>query len=166
MKKYRTGMYGGKFMPMHKGHEYCIEYAAKECETVYVIMFYGGKEEEDIIREHPEEWLSVESRRAQLKRVCEKYKTVANVIPAEIDCRALREKVGDDTWDAETPLVREIVGNRLDAVYGSEEAYGGYFKKAYPEAAYRLVDVKRGRIPVSGTKIREMKREEREKWMV
>ena len=42
MKKYEIGMYGGKFMPFHKGHNYCIEVAAKECKKVYVILFAGG----------------------------------------------------------------------------------------------------------------------------
>ena len=166
MKKYKVGMYGGKFMPMHKGHEYCVELAAKECETVYVILFYGGEEEERILGEMPEDWLSVEARKAQLKRVCEKYSSIAKVIPAAIDCGKLRKEVGNDTWDAETPLVRALVGDRLDAVYGSEEAYGKYFKRAYPEAVYRLVDVNRELIPISGTLVRKMKREDREKWMV
>ena len=46
IKKYKTGMYGGKFLPFHLGHRYCVETAAKECETVYVIMFCGGVDEE------------------------------------------------------------------------------------------------------------------------
>ena len=166
MKKYRVGMYGGKFMPLHKGHEYCVECAAKECETVYVILFHGGAEEERILEKKPEEWLSVEARRKQLKELCDRYKDTAELIPAEIDCGALRKKYGDDTWDAETPLVRKIAGEKIDAVYGSEESYGGYFARAYPEAVYRLVDVRREKYPVSGTLVREMEKEEREKWMV
>ena len=31
-KKYKVGMYGGKFMPMHKGHLKCLDMAARECE--------------------------------------------------------------------------------------------------------------------------------------
>ena len=166
MKRYRVGLYGGKFMPMHKGHEYCIECAAKECGKVYVILFFGGDEEERILKEQPVEWLTPAARREQIRKVCEKYKGIAEVIPAEIDCRKLREEVGDDTWDAETPLVKEILGGSPDAVYGSEEAYGDYFRRAYPEAVFRLVDVKREKYPVSGTLVRGMKKEDREKWMV
>ena len=166
MKKYKTGMYGGKFMPMHKGHEYCVETAAKECETVYVILFHGGAEEEAILKEQPEEWLQPEARMKQIERVCRKYGNEARLIAAAVDCGKLRELAGDDTWDLETPLVRELTGDRLDAVYGSEESSGDYFRRAYPEAELRLVDVNREAFPVSGTLVRKMKKEDREKWMV
>ena len=166
MKRYKTGMFGGKFMPLHKGHEYCVECAARECETVYVILFFGGEEEERILERQPEGWLSPEARRKQLRKLCRKYEGRANVIPAEIDRGRLREICGNDTWDAETPLVREITGGRVDAVYTSEVAYAGYFRRSYPEADLRLVDVKRKKYPVSGTLLRAMKKEEREKWMV
>lgn len=66
MKQYKTGMYGGKFLPFHKGHKYCVDIAAKECERVYVILFWGGADEEKILKEHPLEWLSVEERKKQL----------------------------------------------------------------------------------------------------
>ncbi len=167
MKKYETGMYGGKFMPLHKGHEYCIKVAAKECEKVYVILFHGGLDEERILAEKMEPWLLPSARMEQIKRVCEKYKGLAEIIPCEIDISSLKELEPSEEWDAETPLVRAIVGEKLDAVYGSEEAYGEYFKRAYPEAVHRLVDVRREKYPISGTHIREMKNKgEREKWMV
>ena len=37
-KKYKVGMYGGKFMPFHKGHMYCVEKAASMCEKLYVTV--------------------------------------------------------------------------------------------------------------------------------
>jgi len=157
-------MYGGKFMPLHKGHNYCIETAAKECEKLYVIMFYGGKEEETILKENKEKYLTVKSRKESLIRVCKKYK---NVVPKFINISKLRLSDGSEDWDAETPLVREIVGNKLNAIYSSETSYDEYFKKAYPEAVHRIIDSKRINYPISGTKIRKIKnREERELWTI
>ena len=154
-------------MPLHKGHEYCIKTACMECEKVYVILFHGGIDEEEILAKMPRSWLSVESRMAQLEKLSRKYEDLVELIPCKIDISGLKDLKGDEEWDAETPLVRAIVGERLDAVYGSEEAYGEYFKRAYPEAACRLVDTKREKYPISGTLIREMKNKgEREKWMV
>ena len=49
-KKYKVGMYGGKFMPMHKGHLKCLDMAARECEQVYLILFYGGDQEKLILK--------------------------------------------------------------------------------------------------------------------
>ncbi len=117
MRSYKIGMYGGKFLPFHKGHRYCVEFA--------------------------------------------------EVIPSLIDISGLRLPDGSEDWEAETPLVRKLLGDKLDAVYSSEESYGEYFSHAYPEAVHRLVDVKRLHFPISGTDIRGMDLEEdRAAWMV
>ncbi len=170
-KPYHVGMYGGKFLPFHLGHRYCVEYAAKECDIVYVILFWGGPEEERICREHPESWLNVGERKERIRRLCreeeQQYKDGTEIRPAFIDIRSLRLPDGSEDWEAETPLVRGICGEKLDAVYSSEESYGAYFAKAYPEAVHRLVDVPRIHYPISGTKIREMRdAAEQEKWIV
>ncbi len=167
MKQYKIGMYGGKFLPFHKGHRFCVETAARECETVYVILFWGGAAEERIRKEHPEAWLSVEERTRQLNRICEDAGQYAKVIPALIDISGLKSPDGSDDWEAETPLVRALVGGRLDAVYSSEESYGEYFSHAYPEAVHRLVDVQRIHYPINGREIRAMENaEDRAKWVI
>jgi len=164
MKKYKVGMYGGKFMPLHKGHNYCIEFASRECEVVYAILFYGGSDEIKILENNKEEYLTVEEREKHLKKICKKYD---NVIPVLIDVTNCKDDKGEEDWDAETPLVRAVTGPRLDAVYSSEPSYGPYFKRAYPEAVHRVVDYKRIHYPISGTKIRNMKNEkERELWVI
>ena len=68
-KRFKIGMYGGKFMPFHKGHNYCVEYAANECEKVYVILFHGCADEEKILKQHPEWWLSLEERKKQMMKI-------------------------------------------------------------------------------------------------
>ena len=117
MKKYKTGMYGGKFMPLHKGHNYCLEKASEECEIVYAILFYGGADEEKILDENKEDYLSVKVRQNHVIDLSKQYD---NVLPVFIDVSTCRLENGEEDWDAETPLVREVVGERLDAVYSSE----------------------------------------------
>ena len=78
MKKYKVGMYGGKFMPLHKGHNYCIEVACSECERVYVILFHSGTDEEKILATNKAKFLSVASREKHIRRICSKYD---NAIP-------------------------------------------------------------------------------------
>ena len=166
MKQYKIGMYGGKFLPFHKGHRFCVETAAQECETVYVILFLGGADEEQILQDYPEDWLSAEQRILQMRKICRDASRTANVIPSVIDISSLRKPDGSEDWEAETPLVRKLLGNRLDAVYSSEESYGDYFSRAYPEAVHRLVDIRRIHYPISGTQIRAMTAvNDRTKWI-
>lgn len=162
-KKFKVGMYGGKFMPFHKGHLYCVEQASKLCEKVYVILFHGGNDEERILKEMPnEEYLTFESRFEHAKNACKKFK---NVEVIDIDTSDCKFPDGTEDWDAETPLVLKACGE-LDAVFGSEPDYKAYFDRAYPNATFIVVDKDRKTVPISGTKIRSMPKEERKKWIV
>ena len=143
------GMFGGKFVPFHKGHLYCLERASKECDLVHLIMFSNRRFSNGIsgvwgLRERTE---AVERAAAMFD----------NVIPHSIDTRDC------NGWDDETPLVRAIAP-RIDRVYSSEPSYGEYFARAYPEAEHILVDPERKEVPISGTMIREMMRKEESEW--
>lgn len=163
-KKYKVGMFGGKFMPFHKGHFYCIDVAASQCEKVYVLLFSGGDQENEILLNNPGVWyLSIEDRQKHIKSAIKKYN---NVEFCTIDITKCRKPDGTEDWDMETPLVRAVCG-KMGAVYGSEPGYKAYFDRAYPEAEYILVDVKRIRYPISGTAIRNMENwKERALWII
>ena len=151
MKKYKTGMYGGKFMPFHRGHLHCLQVAAAECDTVYLILFYGGEQEEEILNTYCRDYLKVGDRKAKVIEVASWFD---NVVPIFIDVSACRKEDGTEDWDAETPLVLMAAG-QLDAVYGSEPSYAPYFERAYPGAVYRCLDPERKEYNISATKIRE-----------
>ena len=163
MKRFHVGMYGGKFMPMHVGHLHCVEVAAKECDKVYLILFYGGSQEETNHTKYPgrvEHTLN--ERIKQLYRVAQRFD---NVEPVVLDISKCRNPDGTEDWDAETLPVIEVCGN-IDAVYGSEPDYEDYFHRAYPGAVYRCLDPERKYINISSTKIREMPYGQRKEWMV
>jgi len=157
------GFYGGKFLPMHIGHHYCIDTAARQCDHVVVIMFVNGDDEINVVAENNSPELKVSSRFKQVDKICKLYDNVDLHI---IDCTELKNPDGSENWDAETPLVRKYVP-KMDYVYSSEPGYEEYFARAYPEAKHILVDVKREKYPISSTMIRAMNsEEEKRKWMV
>lgn len=162
--KYKVGMYGGKFMPFHKGHLYCVEEAAKQCETLYVVLFHGGAQELEILKNRPEneKFLTFKDR---MKHTIEGCKHVKNAIVIDIDTTECKNPDGTENWEMETPLVEEACGH-LDAVFGSEVEYGEYFKKAFPDATYVMIDTERKAVPISATMLRAMNEEERKKWIV
>ena len=161
-KKYKVGMYGGKFMPFHKGHMHCVEVASSQCETLYVLLFHGGDQELEILKTRDEEWLKPQHRLERIKNACKHLKNV-KVLP--IDITNCKYEDGKEDWDQETKLVLDVCGP-LDAVYGSEPEYADYFKRAYPKAVYELIDVERKEFPISGTMIRNMDKKERELWII
>ena len=159
------GFYGGKFFPMHKGHLYCIDTAAKQCDHVTVIMFINGEDEVRVLKETggTDKTLDVNYRTEQVKRVCNLYDNVDFVV---VDVLSLKNPDGTEDWDAETPLVRKYVP-KMDFVYSSEPRYDEYFSRAFPEATHVIVDAERKTYPISSTMIRAMRLlEDKEQWMV
>ena len=162
-KKFKIGMYGGKFMPFHKGHLYCVETAAKQCEKLYVILFHGNSKELEILKERPnEKFLTFEDRIEHTKKACQHVK---NAIVVDIDVTECKNPDGTQNWNAETELVENVCG-KIDAVFGSELEYADYYKKAYPNAEYVIIDIDRNKVPISATMLRKMTEEERKKWIV
>lgn len=166
-KTYKCGFYGGKFLPFHAGHKYCIQVAAKECDRLVVIFFANSEEEKDILRKKElacPDILFEHSRVEAMTQECNKY---TNVEFAILDCSVMHKQAileGSDLWDAETQYVLDTVGE-FQAVYSSEIDYGDYFKRAYPFAEHRLVDPPRIHVPISGKRIRTMDKSEAIKWL-
>lgn len=102
------GFYGGKFLPMHKGHLYCIDTAANQCDHVVVIMFINGDDELKVLEKSDpnDTTLKVEFRADQVRKVCSLYQNVEFHI---VDVKDLKLPDGSEDWDAETPLVRQYV---------------------------------------------------------
>ena len=162
-KLFKIGMYGGAFCPMHLGHLHCVEVASKECEKVYLILFYGGDKEDQIHEKYPaRNELTLNERIKQVYRVASHFD---NVEPVVIDISKCRFPDRTENWDLETDLVLNVCGH-IDAAYGSEPQYADYFYRAYPGCQYRCLDPDRKFIHISSTEIRKMPYNERKEWMV
>ena len=164
-KPYKAGMFGGKFIPLHKGHALCISVALALCEDVHVILFVNGDGELEIMKnDHtlPREYLSINYRVAQVKKLLGDNPHLHFHL---IDVLGCKNPDGTENWDMETPLVIDACG-KFDAVFSSEPSYEDYFNQAYPWAKHIIVDAERKQVPISATMIRDMTEEEAKQWIV
>lgn len=166
-RTYKCGFYGGKFLPFHAGHKYCIHVASEECDRLVVIFFANSEEEIEFTKKNDlvcSDVLAEKSRIEAITRECSKY---TNVEFAILDCSFMHKQAlldGTDLWDAETQYVMDTVGE-FQAVYSSEPGYDDYFKRAYPFAEHRLIDPPRIHVPISGSIIRTMDESEAIGWL-
>lgn len=157
-----VGFFGGKFMPFHKGHLYCVDFASKICDKVYVLLFDSLENQHLKHGTQIDNLLTVEARIEQIKKAISKYRNVEFRFINTEDC--IKED-GSEDWDKETPLVIDAVGKEFKYVFSSEPSYDPYFKRAYPWATHIVVDEKRIQVPISGTEVRKMTMEEAVKWL-
>ncbi len=166
----KIGMFGGKFLPMHKGHEYVLRRALMECDVLYLCLFINGPEEKKVRRRW---YTSRDFRYYQLKRSAERARADIRSFYGRrvdyhiliIDCDKF-QKNGMEDWYAEADHIRETAG-RIDMVFSSEHGYDYFFKKAYPGAQHIIVDPDRTTFPISATKLRAMKDiDEQMEWLV
>lgn len=157
MKKFRNGLIVGKFSPLHKGHEFLIETALAECETLYIFSYYTPEFAgcEAYRREH---WLKTLFPTAKIFAIDNDYvQKRFNISLPEFGASDLEERrfVGF--------LWLNLVNQPLDAVFTSENYGEGYAAEMsvyfanytnFPPVAHVLVDLERIRITISGTGLR------------
>lgn len=132
-----TGLYLGKFAPLHKGHQHCIETALDTVDELFVLI-YDEPDVTDIPLVTRSEWLR------------DLYPEVtvleAWTAPTELGytdhIKALHEKYVLDKLD----------GQEID-VFFSSEPYGEHMADALDAVDYR-VDEEREEVPISATNIR------------
>lgn len=166
-KIYKCGFYGGKFLPFHAGHKYCIQIAAEECDRLVVIFFANSEEEIEIIRKNDAACPVLLDEKSRVKAIIQECSKYTNVEVKTLDCGIMHKQAivdGSDLWDAETQYVMDAVGE-FQAVYSSEPEYDDYFRRAYPFADHRLIDPPRIHVPISGSRIRKMDESEAIEWL-
>jgi HTH-type transcriptional repressor of NAD biosynthesis genes len=137
LRKFATGLILGKFMPLHKGHQYLIEFARERVEHLTVIV--GTLATEPIPGHLRYEWVK------------ELYADVNVQHCADENPQYPHEH--KDFWNIWVSSVRKFIPQGPDVIFTSEE-YGAEFAR-HLGAEHILCDLSRRQIPVSATKIRE-----------
>lgn len=147
------GLYGGKFLPFHRGHLKCILEAQSLVDVLFVVIGFDEEYEKELCKDaafgyvtpkQRERWITEELRDFKNIRVLSQY-----------------ERRSDDYMNdpAVTESYQELlgkIGGRVDKVFSSETEYTPYFEKQLPGAEHVVLDEGREFFNVSATKIRAM----------
>lgn len=155
---YKVGFYGGKFMPFHKGHLHCAQYALSECEKVYVALFYNSEEEKRILADEvncrfDKKFLQWRLRLLVIQRELAAFR---NVEVISIDCEkahAYAREHGISNWEGEAHAVIEAIGE-FDVCYSSRPDLEEAYHNVYPWAEHRIIDRDRTIMNIRGGLIR------------
>ena len=123
-KKYKVGMYGGCFCPLHLGHLECLIRAAGLCEELYVVISW--KEHEDI------------PLKVKIRWIHQLTKHIGNVkmIPLK-DQTVCKEDYTESYWEADCKKVKEAIGKTIDVVFcGSDYDENSFWNKCYAESEF------------------------------
>lgn len=154
---FKIGFYGGKMLPVHLGHIFCIEQAIKQCEELHVLLFHSSPNEKLLISHslfshfflHPH--IRAEILREELKN---KKNIFIHNINAQI-CVPCNKMIKDDNFENKE-FVTTMIKKNPDAIFSSEPSYCSFFSHLYPQAQHILIDPERKNFPISGTLIRNL----------
>lgn len=137
--KYKVGMYGGSFNPLHLGHVNNIITASNLCEKLYIVL--SVTEDENEI-DHRERFMWLKNITLEMD----------NVEVFEI----FDKNTSKDTYDWETGAndIKKYINKPIDVVFSGDDYKGkDIWEKLYPES--EIYYIPRENINISSTEIRD-----------
>lgn len=138
--RYKTGLYGGSFNPLHLGHVDCIIRAANLCERLFLVLSSGINRQEIPLRVRYR-WL--------YQLTCH----IGNVTILTLeDAATTKADYTQDLWARDAATLKAQIGAPIDAVFcGDDYGKDSFWSVCYPES--QLVIFPRNEI--SSTEIRK-----------
>ena len=143
MKKYKCGLYIGRFQPLHVGHTHVIAKMLMECEKVVIAV---GSTQEYGTKRNP---FSFAQRKCFIERCFPYYIHHTYIVPLRD-----REKVSNDaSWgDYVFENIKKLYDLTPDVIYEGEETERTTW---YDNLDVDIIKVPRTTIPISATEVRE-----------
>jgi HTH-type transcriptional regulator, transcriptional repressor of NAD biosynthesis genes len=137
VKKYATGMILGKFMPIHKGHQYLIDFALGQVD--HLTLLVGSLSNEPIPGHLRYHWVKELYPQAEVRHVTDENPQYPHEHP--------------QFWEIWVSSIRKFIPTGPDVVFTSE-SYGEELARRLG-AIHLLCDLTRSSVPISATEIRE-----------
>lgn len=142
--KYKVGMFGGSFDPLHVGHIHDIIKAASICEELYIMISWCDGREST-------------SKELRYRWILNSTKHLSNVKVILVEDKAVSkdEYNTDFYWEQGANDIKCLIGKPIDAVFCGDDYLGtNRFESLYcPES--EVVYYRREEVPISSTEIRE-----------
>lgn len=124
-KKFKVGMYGGAFNPLHLGHLECIIKAAGVCEELYIVISYRENDTDIPLK-------------VKIRWIYQLTKHIGNVhiIPLP-DKLTNKEDYIEELWTEDCRKVKESIGKPIDVVFcGGDYDENSFWNKCYEESEF------------------------------
>lgn len=138
--RYKVGMYGGSFNPLHMGHVRCMIQAANMCERLYVVLSIGNNRDE----------IDYRIRYRWLYQLTEHIGNVKIILLS--DDAETKKAYTEEYWKKDAEKVKSEIAESIDIVFcGSDYDKNSFWNVCYPESKFYVFE----RDDISSTKIRE-----------
>lgn len=147
---YKIGVFPGKFLPPHRGHLNSIINASTRCEKLYVIVSDKPSNTKMLCQQSGIKVMDLKTRAKWLSIELQNFDHIEVLMLDETDIPEF-----PNGWEAWSNLLKEIVPEEFDVIFGGEPKYKDLHNTYFPGTAYEIFDYKRERYPISGTAIRD-----------
>ena len=165
MKKETIGMFGGKFLIVHKGHVHAMHKAAAMVDKLYLIVTYNVMFECEVYFHKSEiAPIAVEQRMRWWHEITKELDNVHVYAIEETNinknadthtnaCSQAHANVEPD-WESCADSIKTLISQPIDFIFSSEPSYSDYFDDLYPKAKHIIIDADRQLYPISASQLR------------
>lgn len=145
---HKVGVFPLKALPLHRGHIMAILRASTMCEKLYVVVSDNPEETKVLC-----EGIKYISLHERLKWLSKEFQDLKHISIVALDETGI--PVFPNGWEQWSELLKSLLPEYFDVIYGNEESYRDGHAKYFPNVDYITIDPDRKEVPISGTEIRK-----------